>query len=247
MDRMKHTVWLLGNGIISSLPSEKGPVNPDEVSRRLRLDYMYSRKDQTHKSLDVVQALLGQLTGATAELDRFLNEVAETVRKKFWIREVTIALLDRTDMKFRYRYQSGLRAENWSEHQKLAYRADEYRSSTYKAREISKRTLLYLAEDNPYAEGEEFTVNRPVMLEARRLSAEDSIEGDYLDVSILGKNNEIVGWIEFSGTASGKIPDATTIKWIELMASMAGVALAMNEGDNAGKTKGATRGARSSP
>jgi hypothetical protein len=228
---------MLVSGIMGTQPATKAQIDPNEVSRKLRLDYLYSHKDQNQKSLDTAHALFDNLMKQSMNLDVFMNEVVNTVRRKFWIREVTIALLDRSDMKFHYRYQSGLRNENWAEHLKLSYSSDQYRSETYKAREISKQTLVYLAEDNPYAEGEEGTVNRPIMMESKRISIDESIEGDYFDTSIPGKNGEVVGYIEFSGTTSGKMPDAMTLKWIELIASVAGVALLMARPDDAGKLK----------
>lgn len=228
---------MLASGIVATQPASNAKIDPNEVSRKLRLDYLYSHKDQNQKSLETAHALFDNLLKQSVGLDAFMNEVVNTIRRKFWIREVTVALLDRSDMKYRYRYQSGLRSENWSEHLKLAYSSDQYRSETYRAREISKQTLVYLAEDNPYAEGEEGTVNRPIMLESRRMSIDESIEGDYFDISIPGKNGEIVGYIEFSGTTSGKMPDSMTLKWIELIASVAGVAILMSSTGDLGRPK----------
>ena len=103
----------------------------------------------------------------------------------------------------------------------------------YKAREISKYTSLFLAEDNPYGEGEDATFSRPMMLESRRLSVDDSIEGDYFDVWIFGRNKEVVGWLEFSGTTAGKLPDTVALKGMELLSSVMSVALLISESKGA--------------
>jgi hypothetical protein len=65
-----------------------------------------------------------------------------------------------------------------------------------------------------------------LMLQSARKSLDDTIEGDYIDVLILGKGEELLGWIEISGMQNGKFPDAQTLKCIELLATVIGVALA---------------------
>jgi hypothetical protein len=205
-------------------------LNPDEIARKLRLDYLYSQKDLNQKALDGVQTLMEHFQRADFSIDLFMNDTLNLIRRRLWIREVTVALLDRQERMFRYVYQAGLRKEAWEAHKALRYGPDEYFNPTvYKAREISRNTSLFLAEDNPYGSGEDATFSRPVMLESRRLSADDSIEGDYFDVWVRGKDKEVVGWIEFSGTTSGKLPDTVTLKWIEIISSIVSVALLVAE------------------
>jgi hypothetical protein len=51
------------------------------------------------------------------------------------------------------------------------------------------------------------------------------LEADYIDTWIQGVNGRLLGWIEISGTRTGKLPDILTIKLIEVIASIIGVAL----------------------
>jgi len=209
-------------------------VNPDEIARKMRLDYLYSQKDLNQKALDGVQTLFEHFQRREFDLDAFMNDALNLIRRRLWIREVTVALLDRQDRLFKYKYQAGLRKEAWDAHCGITYRSDEYVNPTvYKAREISKYTSLFLAEDNPYGEGEDATFSRPMMLESRRLSVDDSIEGDYFDVWIFGRNKEVVGWLEFSGTTAGKLPDTVALKWMELLSSVMSVALLISESKGA--------------
>ena len=85
--------------------------------------------------------------------------------------------------------------------------------------------MVFLAEDNPYVEGEEETYSHPVLLGSRRKSLTDSVEGDYIDIMIFGKGDEMIGWIEIAGTRAGKIPDIATIRWIEVISKVIGAAI----------------------
>ena len=217
-------------GTLPGRPEEVPKVGPDEIVRKIRLDYLYSQKDLNQKALDGIMTLFAHMQRSDFNLDEFMNEALNLIRRRLWIREVTVALKDRRDGKFRYRYQAGLRREAWDAHLALEYNVSDYLDPTvYKAREISKLTTLFLAEDNPYGKNEDGTFSRPSMLESRRVTLEDSIEGDYFDVWIMGRDREVLGWIEFNGTTAGKFPDTMTIKWIELMSAMVGTALMLSE------------------
>jgi len=67
------------------------------------------------------------------------------------------------------------------------------------------------------------------MLQSSRKSLDGTIEGDYIDVRILGKGGALLGWIELSGTTDGKFLDVHTIKCLELLASVLGIALTFSE------------------
>ncbi len=97
--------------------------------------------------------------------------------------------------------------------------------SKYKGRVISDYSKMYFEEDKPYTDGSESTFNRPALLKSKRHSTDDALEADYLDVHIFGPDKELIGWIETSGTIMGKMPDITTIKTIEVIASMIGAAI----------------------
>lgn len=208
-------------------------VTPEEVGRKLRLDYMYSSKDDYQKILDSTSGLLKHFRKQSTDLEKFFDEVITIIRRRLWIREVTIALFNPDKNVYQYRYMGGLRHDTWEAHKNLSYTKDELvNPKVYKPREISKNTVLFLAEDNPYGEGEVNTYNRPAMLESRRRSTEDSIEGDYFDIWIRGNNDDILGWIEISGTIDYKFPTIESLKWIEILASLSGLAMELSKTGN---------------
>lgn len=217
-------------GISADGSQQRSTATPDDVARKLRLDYLYSQKDQNQKLLDGVQVLLEHFQKHDFSVDAFMNDALNLLRRRLWIREVTMALLDRKEGLYRYRYQSGLRKDAWDAHAPITYKHEDLvNPAVYRGREISRATTLFLAEDNPYGQGEEGTFSRPIMLQSKRQSVDDSIEGDYFNTWIFGKGREIVGWIEYSGTTSGKLPDAVSLKWIELTASFASMAILLSE------------------
>ena len=208
--------------------SSAGPNLHDEVERRLRMEYLYSQKDPTRKTLDKIQSLLTHHQEGRRSLTDFLQDTADTINRLFWLKEVTIGLKD-PDGKYRYKVMCGLRADAWEAHRHLAYSLEEFSDPRYyKGRQVSKHTKVFLAEDKPFVDGEEDTFTRPILLKAKRSSSEDCIEGDYLDTHILGENGELIGWIEVSGTKNGKFPDAVTIRWIEVLASFLGIIIQKN-------------------
>jgi hypothetical protein len=202
-------------------------VKPDVIKRRMWLDYQYACTNPTGERIDCVHHLIDDLADPKLDMRAFLQETADTIRNKIGVKEVTIGIKSATDGKYRYEVMSGLHEDNWDAHKQLEYGFEEFFSQDiYKFMQISKYTRLYLAEDNPYDKDEEGTFHRDLMLQSARKSLDDTIEGDYIDVLIQGKGEELLGWIEISGMQNGKFPDAQTLKCIELLATVIGVALA---------------------
>jgi len=192
----------------------------------MRLDYSYAKSDRNLRVMDAVQGLFSHLQTHQVDTRSLVQDAASLVSKHFSIREVAIGLKSPTDGRYRYEVLIGYRKESEEAHQRLSYSFDEmYDEAKYKGTVISKYTRLFLAEDEPYVPGEEMTYSRPIMLKLRRKSLEDSIEGDYLDTNIYGTNDELLGWIEISGTTVWRLPDIATIKWIEVVACIIGAAL----------------------
>ncbi|MDH3365438.1 MAG: hypothetical protein OEM29_05490 [Thermoplasmata archaeon] len=163
-------------------------------------------------------------------MSEFLQSAADVIRDRFWVKEVTMGLRSRSDGLYRYEVMSGLSDASWEAHRQLAYTLEQFEDpERYVFAQISNRTRLFLAEDNPYDKDEEGTFNRELMLKSSRKSLDETIEGDYIDVRILGKGGVLLGWIEISGTTDGKFPDVHSIKCLELLASVLGIALTFSE------------------
>lgn len=200
-------------------------IDPEIIKKRMRLEYQYSCSNPSN-AIDCVHELIKELADPELDLHEFLHDAANTISTKLFIHEVTIGLKDPKDGLFKYQVMAGLEDSEWEAHKKLTYTEDQFDNpSLYKFMRISDYTRLYLAEDNPYGNGEEQTYSKPLMLMSQRKSLEDTIEGDYLDIYIYGRAKELMGWIEISGMNNGKFPDIQTIKVVELLASIIGIEL----------------------
>jgi len=177
------------------------------------------------RGLDSVHGLIKQLMEGEPDLNELMKSTARTIYSQFNIKEVSIGLRS-SDGLYRYVAMYGLREETWAAHRELTYTVEQLLDpNSYKWTDISHHTKLFLAEDNPYADDEAKTRTEHLMMKSKRMSAEDSIEGDYVDVFIYGPKDEILGWIETSGTWDGKLPDARTIRSLEIVSSVLALAI----------------------
>lgn len=200
-------------------------VDPREVALRMKLDYSRGVKDQTTRYLQTVCELIWKLERSDLDVDAFITDTAETVMKVFGMESVAIAVRDPADRRYRYKVVVGLEKEIADAFKALSYtREDLTDSTTYPGHDISSRTRLFLAEEHPFAKGEEFTYRRPGLIGMRRRTIADSLEEDYIDFFFYGSDGDISGFIETSGTRLRRLPDSIMVRWIELIAGILGVA-----------------------
>lgn len=210
---------------------QKGDIRQNEVERKLKLEYLYGQRDRNRKLLDDVCMLVSHLDDNKRKTEALLQEAADLIHRHLLIREVTIGVRSPADGKYRYQVMSGLRPEAWKAHQDIVYDHEEFHDqSLFGGRWINKHMRVYLAEDEPFLEGEEDTFNRPILLKAHRRSADDCIEGDYLNVDITTSDDTVLGWLELSGTREGKFPDAICLRWLELIAAVLAIPLLRDRG-----------------
>jgi len=192
----------------------------EKVKWKMKYDYMHAQTDRVHRGLEGLQTAFALAERPDLDLMGFLQQTVNLLTKLFKLKAVTIGLRG-SDGNFRYQVMSGLRDEAWTFQKSVVYsEADFTDSKVYKGEMISKLSKIYLAEDVPYPEKEKAAYNRPFIIGIKRRTSEDWIEGDYLDVHIRGTNGNLLGWIEIIGTNDGKIPDITTVKFLETFASI---------------------------
>ena len=212
----------------SSAPSV---ISAKDVVMRMKIDYSRGVKDQTTKGLEAICRLCWEFERPNVNSEVMMKEIADTILRLFSIESVGIGVRDPVDKLYRYKVIGGLDKEIEDGYKKLTYTKEQLLApSTYPSYEISKHTRLFLAEDHPYAEGEEFTYRRPGMLGMKRRDVTDSLEADYLDILFHDQDGEVLGFIEISGTRMKKLPDATTTKWIELLAAVLGIVIQKERG-----------------
>ncbi len=196
-------------------------VDPETVKRKLRFDYMKARNEANFKSLEIFTTLLAHFDKPQMSIHDIIQEATQIIQKQFRLRWVMIGMKSMSDGKYRYEVHTGMRDEAWKRQSTKVYRYEDFNmTNNYIAGEISKLTRVYLEEDNPLPKEDEGVVNRPALLKLRRRLAEDTLEADFLDTMIMGPNNDLMGWIEYPGTVTGKFPDSLTIRYIEVAAAI---------------------------
>jgi hypothetical protein len=213
-------------GVANVTPPSSAVVSPDDVARKLKMDYSRAAKDEADRYLDCIQQLSGEIVKPKHDSRQLVDFAAKLIFKQVHIKEVAIGLRSASDGRFRYVAMQGMRANIWAQHAGLSYTHDTFFSnSKYRGTLISKLTKLLLAEDEPYDEVEKKTYSEHLMRSSKRRTPEDSIEGDYLDTLIYGIDGGLIGWIEISGTWDDKLPSARAIRAIETIANLMGIAL----------------------
>ncbi|MBU1913911.1 MAG: hypothetical protein ABIE25_08715 [Thermoplasmatota archaeon] len=206
--------------------AKPGPVDYKDIPKKMKFDYERAVREQSGRTLAAVQALMQQIESPQPDVRKLMLDASNLISRQLGIMNVAVGLKG-PDGLFRYDIMVGLREDAVAERKKIAYKKEEfYDAGPYKGYEISRYTRLYLSEDHPYADLEAGAYNRPILLkDSKRRSPNEALEGDYVDVHIFDANNELIGWIETSGTRTGQLPDATAIRWMELMGCIIGIAL----------------------
>ena len=196
------------------------------ILAQLRQDYSRATLDENEKVIETMISMLRNLNKPNGTIIKFLNEVAQMIYRNFQIREISIGLKSVQDGCFRYVAFAGIRDDAQTSLKALTYTIDDFSpDSKYGGKTISSQTQAYLAEEQPFEQGEEGTYNRPVMLKQVRQSINQNLEADYFDTFIRNRENEIIGWIEYSGTKMNEFPDMHTVKEIEMLVFIISLAL----------------------
>ena len=202
-------------------------VDPETVKRKLRFDYLKARSDPTSKMLDGFTALLLHFQKPHLVIHDMAQEAVTYIQKQFRLRWVIMGFRG-SDGNYRYDVMSGMRDEAWARQRTKVYALADFTpaSGRYNFGDISKITRVYLEEQNPLYKEDEQTVNRPAMLKSKRDSDETCLEADFVDTLILGSRDELLGWIDYSGTVACEFPDPSAIKTVEVISAIIGAAIA---------------------
>jgi len=207
-------------------------VGPEEVVRRLRLEYSRGVKDQTEKILDELMDISAQIDRPEVPLGKIMTQCADLISRRLGVASVAVGLRNASDGLYRYETVVGLPQDVVADFAKISYTRKQLTDeSVYKHYEISRYSKIFLSEDHPYAPGEESSYQRPGLLEMKRRSPTDSLEADYIDTFFYDSKGEVLGWIEMSGTRTKRIPDATSIKWAELVSFVISAAVRLRSPD----------------
>ncbi len=210
----------------ASYNQRTGRLTTEEIARGLHMEYAQWSKDSSQKIMEEIQELLTVARADKLEITSLLDKAANIIHQQFRLRWVAVGTRSARDGLYRYDSFVGLREDAVKARKHQSFKREDFNGTgSYIGRQISDMTMLYLEEDKPYTDGAEGTFNRPALMHSVRRSPQDSLEADFIEVHMLGGKDNLLGWIEASGTIIGKLPDINSIRWIELIASIIGVAL----------------------
>lgn len=202
-------------------------VDPDTVKRKLRFDYLKAKNDPAWRTLNGFTTLLQHFLKPHLVVHDLAQDAATYIQKQFRLRWTMIGFQGNDGM-YRYDVMSGMRDEAWARHKTKAWARADFMptSGTYNYGDISKISRVYMEEQNPLLKEDERAANRPALLRSKRDSDETCLEADFIDTLILGSKDEMLGWIEYSGTIAGEFPDSTTVRNVEVISAIIGAAIA---------------------
>jgi len=207
-------------------------VTPDRVEIGLKMAYLKTRRDHNSRVLEGFVTLLEHFQKNHMVFATLLQEAADLIRNLFRLRYVMIGLKGQ-DGTYKYEFMSGMRDDSWAAHRKKVYTLESFALNVpgwYKVGVISDLSRVYLEENCPLGPGYETSVNRPALLSLQRSAIDSSLEADFFNTLIKGPMDELLGWVEYPGTVVGKLPDATVIRNIEVVASILSAAIMYQNG-----------------
>ncbi len=201
-------------------------VDAETVKRKIRFDYLKTKNEPSARVLDGFMLLLSHFQRPQLVLRELLQETTNYLQKQFRFRYVLIGMRTPSDGMYRYEVNTGMREDGWQRQRRKVYKLEDFNIfGSYKAGEISRLSRVYLEEENPLGKEDEITVNRPALLKAKRDHIDDALEADFVDTLIYGPHELMLGWIEYTGTVNGKLPDAMMIRNIEVISGILGAAI----------------------
>jgi hypothetical protein len=200
----------------------KGMVTSDETAKLLRDRYSPIARDDDEKIMGAIQKLLLIVRSPNVPLRTILDEIGKSIHRLFEFKEIAIGLKSKNDGLFRFEVLIGFNSDAQRAMRKLTYTNDDMLDSKKYPNGImiTKKVEFMPVEIKPFKSGEEIAYNRPSLLAKERSSMEDFIEGDYIILYLSGRKDEVIGWVELSGTRSGKVPSRGAMRWLELIVSI---------------------------
>jgi len=196
-----------------------------EIEALLKKRYSQETPSEEQKILDGLQNFISHIRLRRTSRN-LLQEAARTIHRVFPFQEIAIGIRNRDDALYRYDTFIGYSREAEEEFKKLVYDLKTFFDiGEYPSIRISKLIDLTIAENIPQMEKDQACWNRPSLLKVPRKSPEEFTEGDYMDVLIYSEDNELLAWIELSAPRDGKMPPSSTLKGLELFATVMSLGL----------------------
>ena len=194
------------------------PISP-EFRRHVETFYTLVPRDDDERVADNLIDIMAAGMDRKQSLKSILEQVARFVFRQFGFSEVAIGLKDRREPVWRYEVALGFTKEIEARIFRTRYdRDDMYSQERFPNIKIGKLAELNIAEGRPVIETDKY--DRPYRWTANRTAVTEFLPGDFIDVWMVDEKKEFIGWIEVSGPKDKKQPPRSTVRWLELLASV---------------------------
>lgn len=201
------------------------------VKRRLRFDYMRVKHEPGSRTVEGVTSLMAHFHKPQLNITDVIQEASDIIQRQFRLKWVMIGIKGKNDGLFRYTVMTNMRPDVWERQRLRTYHSEDFEHTcdTYDFGEISDLTRVYLQEENPlYSDDEKRLVQRPALLGSTRTSTSETLEADFIDTLIRGPGNNLLGWIEYSGTVANEFPHSIVLREIEGYAAILAAAMTIH-------------------
>lgn len=186
--------------------------------------YPLNPQDQNDKFVEIIHSIVESARDNKLSVNEILEKTGRIIHRNYGFREIGIGLKSRKDGLYRYEYLFGYRKDIENNLRNVAYNYEDMTSQ----KKFPFIKIGKYAEIDPlegYPDEEIILLNRPAIFKRTRDDFYNFLEGDYINVFMYGNNNELIGWIELSLTIDGKLPSRGSIRWIELIGNVCGLAI----------------------
>lgn len=190
-----------------------------EFRRHVENIYTLVPKDDGERIADNLIDIMAAGSDRKQPLKSVLEQVARFVFRQFGFSEVAIGLKDRREPVWRYEVALGFTKEIEARIFRTRYdHEDMYSQERFPNIKIGKLSEFNIAEGRPVNETDKY--DRPYRWTAKRTELTEFLPGDFIDVWMVDEKKEFIGWIEVSGPKDKKQPPRSTVRWLELLASI---------------------------
>jgi hypothetical protein len=211
-------------------------VNPIAVAARiealLKSRYRQIPRDDNEKFLDAVLRFWLQILDGKMSRKSILQEAAGVIHRSLMFQEIAIAARDPKDDLFRYQVIMGFTKEVVDLMLTQVFSEAEVRAFDRLPGIKVSKLIEFTISEAPQKAGEEAQFNRPMLAAVPRKTDDEFTFGDYMVIYILGRDDELLGYIEVSGPRDGKLPTGNRMKALETLAITVGIALQCQKGND---------------
>jgi len=199
------------------------------IEALLKSRYRQIPRDDNEKILDAVLKFWVKIQEGNVSRKAVLNEAAEVIHRSLMFQEIAIAVRDEKDGLYRYEVTVGFTKDVVDVMQTQVFSEAEVRAFDRLPGVKVSKLIEFTISESPHKAGEEAQFNRPMLAAIPRKKDDEFTFGDYMNVYILGRDDELLGYIEVSGPRDGKMPTGNRMKALELLAITVGFAMQCQE------------------